>query len=201
MGTILSVASGHADRAVRSRWARGYDRPHRGRGNARATRPAGHHRERGRRFGHDRRRPRRCRCGRGLYVRAGQLGDPRLERRHVRAALRSGRGFRAGGAGIERSAADRGAQEHASERLEGVHRVAEGQPGPGDPGYDRGGRHIDGRRPVFSKSNRHAVQVRPLSRRSRPRHAGSRRWPDRFHDRRRPIRCRKCVPAPSRPMR
>src|SRR5207245_1616434 len=89
----------------------------------------------------------------------------------------------AGGAGIERSAADRGAEEHASERLEGVHRVAEGEPGPGDPGYDRGGRHIDGRRPVFSKSNRHAVQVRPLSRRSRPRHAGSRRWPDRFHDR------------------
>jgi hypothetical protein len=108
---------------------------------------------------------------------------PSRARRHVRAALRSAGGFRSGCPGVERSTVDRRAQDHAGQRPEGVRRLAEGEPGSGDPGDDRGRRHIDRGRLVFSKSNRHTVQVRPLSRRPRPRHARSRRRPDRFHDR------------------
>ena len=106
----LSVALGHADRAVSGGRADRHHRAHHRRAHADRARPDRDRRERQRRRRQHRHRPRRALGARRLHARHRARADPRHQRRDPDPAVRRGEGLRAGHADRRHAAMAGGAR-------------------------------------------------------------------------------------------
>ncbi len=177
----LSVASDHFHRALRRGRPGRRAGPGLERADARRARPADHHRERRRRQRHHRCRPRGARRAGRLHGEHRQLAVEHHQRRDLQSELRRPEGPRAGRPPAAKSLHRRGAQGPAGEGPQGVHRLAQGQPGQGD-GRHRGARLRPAhQRRLFPEDHRREIPVRAVQvglLRYHPRHHGG---AHRFH--------------------